>query len=78
MSSIPKVLVIDAGGFVGSHLVMKLKEKGYWVYGMDIKYQEFNETDADEFELLDLRRQDNCLQATRDVKEVYALATDMG
>lgn len=67
-----------AGGFIGSHLVSYLKEKGYWVRGVDIKYPEFAETDADEFEILDLRRWDNCLQATRNVSEVYALAADMG
>jgi len=78
MSSTPIVLVTGAGGFIGSHLVTKLKEKGYWVRGVDIKYPEFNETGADEFELLDLRRWDNCLQATRDVEDVYALAADIG
>ena len=55
-----------------------LKEKGYWVRGVDLKYPEFGETDADEFEILDLRRWDNCLQATRNIEEVYALAADMG
>jgi GDP-D-mannose 3', 5'-epimerase len=73
-----KVLVTGAGGFIGSHLVTYLREKGYWVRGVDIKYPEFAETDADEFEILDLRRWDNCLQATRGVDEVYALAADMG
>jgi nucleoside-diphosphate-sugar epimerase len=48
------------------------------VRGVDIKLPEFSEPDADEFELLDLRRWDNCLQATRGVEEVYALAADMG
>lgn len=73
-----RVLVTGAGGFIGSHLVTYLKEKGYWVRGVDIKYPEFAETDADEFEILDLRRWDSCLQATRGVEEVYALAADMG
>lgn len=67
-----------AGGFIGHHLVTYLKRRGYWVRGVDIKYPEFTETDADEFELLDLRRWDNCLQATRGVDHVYALAADMG
>jgi GDP-D-mannose 3',5'-epimerase len=71
-------LVTGAGGFIGSHLVTYLREKGYWVRGVDIKYPEFTATDADEFEILDLRRWDNCLQATRGVDEVYALAADMG
>ncbi len=78
MSAATKVLVTGAGGFIGSHLVTFLKEKGYWVRGVDLKYPEFSETDADEFEILDLRRWDNCLQATRGVDEVYALAADMG
>ena len=73
-----KVLVTGAGGFIGSHLVTRLKKEGYWVRGVDIKEPEFAATDADEFELLDLRRWDNCLQATRDVSDVYALAADMG
>jgi GDP-D-mannose 3',5'-epimerase len=73
-----KVLVTGAGGFIGHHLVTRLKEEGYWVRGVDIKYPEYNMTDADEFEILDLRRWDACLQATRDIDEVYALAADMG
>jgi GDP-D-mannose 3',5'-epimerase len=73
-----KVLVTGAGGFIGNHLVKFLQERGYWVRGADIKYPEFNTTTADEFELLDLRRWDNCLQATRGIDEVYALAADMG
>ena len=73
-----KVLVTGAGGFIGTHLVTYLKKQGYWVRGVDLKYPEFSETDADEFEILDLRRWDNCLQATRGVDEVYALAADMG
>lgn len=72
------VLVSGAGGFIGHHLVTFLKNKGYWVRGADLKYPEFRATDADEFEILDLRRWDNCLQATRGVEEVYALAADMG
>lgn len=73
-----RVLVTGAGGFIGHHLVTFLKERGYWVRGVDIKYPEFTETDADEFELLDLRRWDNCLQASRSVEHVYGLAADMG
>ena len=78
MSNQTRVLVTGAGGFIGHHLVTYLKEQGYWMRGVDIKYPEFAPTDADEFELLDLRRWDNCLQATRGVEEVYALAADMG
>lgn len=78
MSEQIKVLVTGAGGFIGSHLVKYLKEKDFWVRGVDLKHPEFAETGADEFEILDLRRWDNCLQATRGVTEVYALAADMG
>jgi GDP-D-mannose 3',5'-epimerase len=73
-----KVLVTGAGGFIGHHLVTFLKAKGYWVRGADIKLPEFSKVNADEFELLDLRRWDNCLQATRSIDEVYGLAADMG
>jgi GDP-D-mannose 3', 5'-epimerase len=73
-----RVLVTGAGGFVGHHLVTYLKERGYWVRGVDLKYPEFTDVDADEFELLDLRRRDDALVAARGVDEVYALAADMG
>jgi GDP-D-mannose 3', 5'-epimerase len=78
MSTDKQVLVTGAGGFIGHHLVTYLKNRGYWVRGVDIKKPEYRVSDADEFELLDLRRWDNCLQATRGVQEVYALAADMG
>ena len=78
MTAITRVLVTGAGGFIGSHLVTFLKDKGYWVRGVDLKYPDFSTTDADEFEILDLRRWDSCLQATRGIDEVYALAADMG
>lgn len=73
-----RILVTGAGGFIGHHLVSYLKDKGYWVRGVDIKEPEFAPTKADEFELLDLRRWPNCLRATRGIDEVYALAADMG
>lgn len=73
-----RVLVTGAGGFIGHHLVTFLRSKGYWVRGADLKYPEFSAVDADEFEILDLRRWDNCLQATRGIDEVYGLAADMG
>ena len=73
-----RVLVTGAGGFIGHHLVTYLKQRGYWVRGVDLKPPEYTDVDADEFELLDLRRWDNCLIATRDVDHVYALAADMG
>ena len=78
MNSQPRVLVTGAGGFIGSHLVSYLKRKGYWVRGADLKYPEFGPTDADDFQLLDLRRWENCQAATAGVDEVYALAADMG
>ncbi len=73
-----RVLVTGAGGFIGHHLVHYLKERGYWVRGVDLKLPEFGVTAADEFEQLDLREKVNCLRATRDVDQVYALAADMG
>jgi GDP-D-mannose 3',5'-epimerase len=78
MSRPTKVLVTGAGGFIGHHLVTFLRGRGYWVRGVDLKLPEFSPVDADEFELLDLRRWDNCLLATRGVDEVYGLAADMG
>ena len=73
-----RVLVTGAGGFIGHHLVKYLKGKGYWVRGVDKKLPEYEDSAADEFEVLDLRRWDACLQATRGVEEVYALAAEMG
>lgn len=78
MTEQAKVLVTGAGGFIGSHLVTFLREKGYWVRGVDLKYPEFIQTDADDFRILDLRRWEDCVEATKDVNEVYALAADMG
>jgi len=73
-----RVLVTGAGGFIGHHLVTYLKRRGYWVRGVDLKHPEYTTVDADEFELLDLRRWEDCLQATRGIDQVYALAADMG
>lgn len=78
MSKTKKVVVTGAGGFIGHHLVTYLKNQGYWVRGVDLKYPEFCSTDADEFMQLDLRSSQNCLKATSDVDEAYALAADMG
>lgn len=78
MTSGPRVLVTGAGGFIGHHLVRRLKADGLWVRGVDLKYPEYEPTAADEFEILDLRKWDNCLQATRSVDQVYNLAADMG
>jgi nucleoside-diphosphate-sugar epimerase len=72
-------LVTGAGGFIGHHLVRRLKADGYWVRGVDIKQPEFEPSAADEFAILDLRHDNNCLQATgEDIDEVYNLAADMG
>jgi len=60
-----RVVVTGDGGFIGHHLVKKLRAEGNWVRGVDIKMPEYESTAADEFELLDLRKYDNCLVATR-------------
>jgi nucleoside-diphosphate-sugar epimerase len=73
-----RVLVTGAGGFIGHHLVERLKRDGLWVRGADLKYPEYEPSAADEFEILDLRRRDSCLQAARGVDLVYNLAADMG
>ncbi len=78
MSEQKRVLVTGAGGFIGHRLTKYLVARGYWVRGVDVKEPEYEPTAAHEFELLDLRRWDNCLQATRGVDEVYALAAEMG
>jgi GDP-D-mannose 3', 5'-epimerase len=74
-----RALVTGGGGFIGSHLVKKLKGEGYWVRGVDLKYPEFAETEADDFVIGDLRDQSICRHIT-DMKfdEVYQLAADMG
>lgn len=73
-----KVLVTGAGGFIGHHLTKRLVREGYWVRGVDLKYPEYEKTPAQKFELLDLRRWPDCLQATRGIAEVYNLAANMG
>src|SRR5215203_1744585 len=78
MSKQTKVLITGAGGFIGHHLTRYLVDRGYWVRGVDIKEPEYEPTAAHEFELLDLRTWENCLQATHGVDEVYGLAADMG
>jgi GDP-D-mannose 3', 5'-epimerase len=74
-----RVVVTGAGGFIGHHLVRRLKTEGYWVRGIDIKVPDYEPSCADEFELLDLRKYDNCLQAVRgQIDLIYNLAADMG
>ena len=73
-----RVLVTGAGGFIGHHLTSFLKQSGYWVRGVDLKYPEYETTQADEFIIADLRRWDATVEATRGVTEVYNLAANMG
>ncbi len=72
------VLVTGAGGFLGHHLVRRLKQEGHRVRGVDLHPPAYERTPADEFEQLDLRRREACLQATRGVGSVYNLAANMG
>ena len=78
MKKTERILVTGAGGFIGHHLVKRLKADGKWVRGADIKNPEYEPTAADEFELLDLRRWENCLLACHQIDQVYNLAADMG
>ena len=73
------VLVCGAGGFIGSHLVKKLKKVGFWVRGVDLKYPEFSETEAQDFVIGDLRNAYVCRYVVdQRFDEVYQLAADMG
>jgi len=72
-------LVCGAGGFIGSHLVKRLKAEGFWVRGVDLKFPEYAETHADDFAIGDLRdRQFVSAVVDRRFDEVYQLAADMG
>jgi len=73
-----RILVTGAGGFIGHHLVKRLKHDGHWVRGADLKFPEYEDSTADQFEIRDLRRWDECLAATRGVHRVFNLAADMG
>ena len=74
-----KALVLGAGGFIGSHLVSRLKKEGYWVRGVDLKQPDFSKSEADEFIVGDLRDQALCREAIdQKFDEVYQLAADMG
>jgi GDP-D-mannose 3',5'-epimerase len=77
--SIRRALVCGAGGFIGSHLVRRLKQEGYWVRGVDLKNPEFSSTAADDFVVADLRERESW-QEILDVPfdEAYQLAADMG
>ena len=81
LTNTKRALVLGAGGFIGSHLVKKLKSEGYWVRGVDLKYPEFSKTEADEFIIGDLRNLsvvDNAITHPQMFNEVYQLAADMG
>ena len=78
-----RALVCGAGGFIGSHLIKRLKREGYWVRGADLRLPEFSPTAADDFLIADLREEKNCQAAVKAPKgsvfdEVYQLAADMG
>ena len=74
-----KALVLGAGGFIGSHLVNKLKSEGFWVRGADLKNPEFSPTGADDFIIGDLREQEVCRRVLdQNFDQVYQLAADMG
>jgi len=85
LDNMKKALVCGAGGFIGSHLVKRLKLEGYWVRGVDLKYPEFSETSADEFMIKDLRKLENVESSLlvdegweKGFDEIYQLAADMG
>lgn len=74
-----RALVTGAGGFIGYHLVNRLKQEGYWVRGVDLKYPEFGKTSADEFIIGDLRNPELCCDiVSGQFTEVFQLAADMG
>jgi len=74
----PDVLVTGAGGFIGHHLAKRLVAEGRVVRGVDLRRPEYEPSPAAEFEVLDLRRFEDCLQAVRGVEEVYHCAANMG
>ena len=74
-----KALVLGAGGFIGSHMVKRLKLEGYWVRGVDLKKPEYSKTEADDFVVGDLRNPNLVsLVITDDIDELYQFAADMG
>src|SRR3569833_890391 len=73
-----KILEAGAGGFIGGHLVKRLKADGYWVRGVDIKPHDFAASPADEFVIDDLRKPGVVRDVVRGIDEVYQLAADMG
>jgi nucleoside-diphosphate-sugar epimerase len=76
---VKSALVCGAGGFIGGHLVERLKREGFWVRGVDLKFHEHKDTEADDFAIGDLRDQSFCRAVVdRSFDEVYQLAADMG
>jgi len=75
---VKRLLVNGAGGFIGGHLVKRLKAEGHWVRAVDMKRHEFCESSADEFMQADLRDPEVVKAAVQDIDEVYQLAADMG
>ncbi len=73
-----RALVAGAGGFIGGHLVKRLKAEGHWVRGVDLKHCEFDPTRADEFIIGDLRDYAVAKAAVGGITDVYQLAADMG
>jgi GDP-D-mannose 3',5'-epimerase len=74
-----KAVVCGGGGFIGHHLVKRLKEEGYWVRAVDVKQPEFSDSKADEFVQGDLREREVARRAVAEgVEEIYQLAADMG
>lgn len=74
-----EALVCGAGGFIGSHLVKRLKREGWWVRGVDLSHPRFSDSHSDDFVIGDLRDAQFCRDITeRDFDEVYQLAADMG
>jgi GDP-D-mannose 3',5'-epimerase len=74
-----KALVCGAGGFIGSHMVKRLKKEGYWVRGVDLKHTQYAPTEADDFVIGDLREQSVCRDVVDDSFDIiYQFAADMG
>jgi GDP-D-mannose 3', 5'-epimerase len=73
-----RIVVTGAGGFIGHHLVRRLKAEGHWVRGVDIKAAEYEASAADEFAVLDLRNWEDCQKTVKGADQVYNLAADMG
>jgi GDP-D-mannose 3', 5'-epimerase len=77
-NNVKRILVTGAGGFIGGHLVKRLRAEGLWVRGVDLKHNEFSPSMADEFTVGDLRDPDVVARAVDGIDEVYQLAADMG